>query len=60
MAWRFDPIKLELVFVVTKGEFIQDGLCDFGGELNSDLELSCGSRENDSSVIDQGLRIIEV
>jgi hypothetical protein len=58
--WKFDPIRIELVWTVVQGQFIQDGFADFGSEVNSDLELSLGSRENDSSIIDQGLRVIEV
>ena len=58
--WKFDPIRVELVWTVSQGQFIQDGFSDFGSEVNSDLELSFGSRENDSSIVDQGLRVIEV
>lgn len=60
MAWVFDAVKVDLVFVVTQGQFIQDGLTDFGSEITSDIEISCGSRDNESSIIDQGLRVIEV
>lgn len=58
MTWKFDYLKLELIFTVT-GEDIVDGLTSFGDEVTSDLAVDMGNRENDNSEIDMGLRIIE-
>lgn len=40
-------------------QFVESGSIDFGTELGSDLSIDTGERENDSSVVDQGLRVIE-
>lgn len=58
--WKFDPTTVELVWVVVPSELIFDGLTEFGDSQDSDLEISFGERENDSSVVDNGNRIIEV
>jgi hypothetical protein len=42
-----------------KINFIETGAIEFGVQLNSDLSIDTGSRENDTSVIDQGLRVID-
>lgn len=59
MAWKYDFMKGEIVWTLGQSELIFDGLVDFGSEVESDLELSCGLRENDSSIMDNGLRVIE-
>lgn len=59
MAWRFDPFLGDIVFQKSKTIEAFDGLIDFGSEVDGDLELSCGLRENEFSIVDQGLRIIE-
>lgn len=57
--WKFDPILVDIVWVSVQTELIFDGLVSFGFELNGDLELSCGLRENESSIFDSGSRVIE-
>lgn len=57
MAWRFDAIKIDVVWVNTTDELIADGSLDLG-EIGSDLSIDTGDRTNDSGVIDQGERII--
>jgi hypothetical protein len=59
MAWKFDFLSGEIVWVQTQTALIFDGQVDFGDEVGSDLELSCGSRDNESSIIDNGSRVIE-
>lgn len=40
-------------------QFIESGTIDFGSEIGSDLSIDTGNRENDSSIVDQGLRVVE-
>lgn len=57
MAWRYDPISSSLIwFVSIELVPIADGSMDLGG---GDLLIDTGLRENDSSVVDQGQRIID-
>lgn len=57
MAWRFDAIKIDIVWVNTTDELISDSSIDLGS-IDSDLSVDTGNRTNDSGVIDQGERII--
>jgi hypothetical protein len=57
MAWRFDSISNGLIWTVSiELVAIADGSTDLGG---GDLLIDTGLRENDSSVVDQGQRIID-
>lgn len=57
MAWRYDPLSSSLIwFVSVELAPIADGSMDFGG---GDLLIDTGLRENDSSEVDQGQRIID-
>lgn len=58
MAWKFDPQVLDIRWVVEPEKIITEGNLDLG-ELSSDLQIDAGDRANDSSVLDQGLRIID-
>jgi hypothetical protein len=58
MSWKFDPISVDLVWAVTSTEIIESGSIDFGS-LGSDLLVDTGDRSNDSSTLDQGLRVID-
>jgi hypothetical protein len=58
MSWRFDPTKVEIVWTTTTSELIESGSLDLGS-LGSDLSVDTGDRTNDSSVLDQGLRVID-
>jgi hypothetical protein len=58
MPWRFDPYSIDIVFIQSISEIVQSGEIDFGSEL-SDLSIDTGLRDNDSSVLDQGLRVID-
>lgn len=40
-------------------QFIESGTIDFGDEITSDLSIDTGDRTNDTSIVDQGLRVIE-
>lgn len=59
MAWKYDFMLGDLVWSIDKGEIV-DGIISFGEYIESDLDVSMGSRDNDLSVIDQGQRISEV
>lgn len=60
MTWKFDYLLGDIVF--QKGTAVQvfDSFIDFGSEVDGDLEISCGERDNENSVVDQGLRVIEI
>lgn len=57
--WKYDYTIGDIIFFEVNSENIFDGAVAFGDETNSDLEISCGDRENDSSIVDQGQRVIE-
>lgn len=59
MPWRFDAQAVDLVFVIDTSVPIVSGNVDFGNEITSDLNIDTGDRTNDSSIIDNGLRIID-
>ena len=58
MPWKFDPASIDLVFVQTVTEIVESGQIDFGLQ-NGDLSIDTGLRDNDSSTLDQGLRVID-
>jgi hypothetical protein len=51
--WLFNPIKLELQFVMTQ-DSMPTGEIDLG---TGDLEIDAGLRSDNNSIIDQGDRI---
>lgn len=59
MPWRFDAQTIDLVFVIDTNTPIISGSIEFGNEVGSDLTIDTGSRENDSSIVDNGLRVID-
>jgi hypothetical protein len=61
MPWKFDATLGDLVFVVvSSGEVSDPANLSLGENGTSDLEIDTGERVNDGSVLDQGLRIIEI
>ena len=58
MPWKFDPASIDLVFVQTVTEIVESGQIDFGLQ-GGDLSIDTGLRDNDSSTLDQGLRVID-
>jgi hypothetical protein len=58
MAWKFDPQVLDIRWVVEPEEVITEGVLDLGG-VNADISIDTGERTNDSSTLDQGLRVID-
>jgi hypothetical protein len=59
MPWQFDPNAVDIVFIVSTMEQIVSGSIDFGDNALSDLAIDVGQRENDTSILDSGLRIID-
>ena len=49
--WKFDPVKVDLIFAQTVEEVIDGSLISF--EDGTDLSIDMGSADN-SGVIDQG------
>lgn len=58
MSWKFDPFIVEIVWTATSTEIIESGSMDLGS-LGSDLLVDTGDRSNDSSILDQGLRVVD-
>lgn len=59
MAWKFDPFLVDIVWVVPSSDIIDGANINLGDSADSDLTIDTGSRENEGSVIDQGLRVID-
>jgi hypothetical protein len=59
MPWRFDAQAVDIVFVIDTNTPVISGSIEFGSELDSDLTIDTGNRENDSSIVDNGLRVID-
>lgn len=57
MSWKFDPVNVDIVWALTSTEVVESGNLD-AGSLGSDLLVDTGDRSNDSSTLDQGLRVI--
>lgn len=49
--WRFDPIRIDLIFAQTPDEVVDGSIINF--EDNTDLSIDMGSADN-SGIIDQG------
>lgn len=59
MPWRFDPIQEDIVWTVSAGSLIENASIELGNAVESDLAIDTGNRTNDSSTVDQGLRVID-
>lgn len=58
MAWKFNAHSIDIVWVVTSTELVESGSLDLGSST-SDLSVDTGDRTNDTSLLDQGLRVID-
>lgn len=58
MAWKFDPANIDIVWVFTTSQLIESGSLDLGS-MESDLSVDTGDRTNDTSIVDQGLRVVD-
>jgi hypothetical protein len=57
MVWKFDPLKVDIVWINTIEDLLDSATIDFG-QLEGDLAIDAGERMNDISVVDQGDRMI--
>jgi hypothetical protein len=60
MPWRFDTQLGDLVFVIKPDDVSDPANITLGDSGTSDLAIDTGNRTNDSSILDQGQRVIEV
>lgn len=62
MPYKFDSALCELIFVVSSGggQSSDPANVNLGNSSGSDLNIDCGFRIDESSILDQGLRIIEI
>ena len=58
MAWKFDFAAVDLVWT-QPAETMEATSSIILGEESSDLQIDTGDRNNDTSIIDQGYRIID-
>ena len=65
MAWKFDPILIDIIWIANEETLTQVGTMSFGNvtsldptQLSGDLYVDTGDRTNDNSILDQGLRVI--
>jgi hypothetical protein len=59
MTWKFDYLTGDIVFKTSNTIQIFDALINFGSVNDGDLQVDCGDRGIEGSVVDQGLRLIE-
>ena len=58
MPWKFDPFQVSLIWVAPVT--ITEGIGDIDmGDVESDLSIDLGSREDSPSQIDQGMRVYD-
>lgn len=56
MAWKFNAVTQEIVWVKTVSDMlVADGNLDLA---SGDLQIDTGLRDNESSILDQGSRLI--
>lgn len=59
MPWKFDPFIVDIVWVAPTNTATELADIDLGNTQESDLRIEMGDRTNDSSNIDQGLRVFD-
>jgi hypothetical protein len=58
MPWKFDPFKVEIVWV--QPVTVTDDVGDIDmGDLEADMVIDMGDREDSPSQIDQGMRVYD-
>lgn len=58
MPWKFDPFEEEIVWIAPTRITEDIGDIDMGN-LESDISIDLGSREDSPSQIDQGMRVYD-
>jgi len=56
-VWKFDASEVDIVFIQINTTSITSGEISYGD--GGDLIVDTGERTNDTSIVDQGLRIID-
>jgi len=59
MSWKFDPFIVDIVRIPTTKTLTELADISMGDAIESDLKIEMGDRTNDSSNIDQGLRVFD-
>ena len=59
MAWRFDFKEVDLVWIQPVEDIVDNSNITMGDYGVSDLTVDTGDRTNDTSIVDQGDRIID-
>ena len=59
MAWKFDFKEVDLVWIQPVADIVDNASIAMGDYGSSDLTVDTGDRTNDTSVVDQGDRIID-
>jgi len=58
MPWKFDPFKVDIIWVQPVS--ITDDVGDIDmGDLDGDMVIDMGDREDTPSQIDQGMRVYD-
>jgi len=58
MPWKFDPFKIDIIWVQPTS--ITDDVGDIDmGDLDGDMVIDMGDREDTPSQIDQGMRVYD-
>ena len=57
--WIYNPFTGQLVFVIVQPKnYISDGEVSFGDNVGGDISIDTGQRTNDTSVMDNGSRVV--
>lgn len=56
--WKFDASTVDIVFVQINTQSVVSGEMNFDN-ASGDLLVDTGDRTNDTSIVDQGLRVID-
>lgn len=59
MPWKFDPFLVEIIWTAPGQTITELADITLGDKEESDIIVDMGERSNDSSDIDQGLRVFD-
>lgn len=58
--WKYNPITGQFIFVeITPPTYVSEGTVSFGDSVNGDISIDTGNRDNTTSVMDSGLRVVQ-
>jgi len=58
MPWIFNPSKVDIDWVTPPEQIVDQAILDIGS-VGSDVGLDTGNRNNTSTIIDQGNRVVD-